>query len=81
MALSAAVRDALLEIATLGPDDVHAWGTVRIGHHDALRLVEGEEIYCVIETLVGLGYTPGMIRKLFTSEGVETFQLAKKEAV
>ena len=78
MALSAAVRDALLEIATLGPDDVHAWGTVRIGHHDALRLVEGEEIYCVIESLVARGYTPTVIRSLLTSSGVETVQILQE---
>lgn len=81
MPLSKRVREQLEAIALLEPDDVHSYGSVRLGCDDAMRLLEGEEIYCVIETLVGLGYTPGMIRKLFTSEGVETFQLVKKEVV
>jgi hypothetical protein len=77
--LSAAVRDALIEIASLGPLDVHAWGTPRIGHDDAVRLIEGEEIYCVIESLVQRGMSPSVIRTLLTSSGVETVQLTSKE--
>ncbi len=76
--LSAAVRDALLEIASLGPADVHAWGTPRIGHDDALRLIEGEEIYCVIEALVQRGMSPSVIRALLTSSGVETLDLVQE---
>lgn len=79
MALSERVRKQLEAIACIEPGDVHSYGSVRVGCDDALRLLEAEEIYCVIETLVGAGFTPKMIKKAFTSDGVETFQLVKRE--
>ena len=79
MALSRAVHAQLGEIATLKPGEIRAWGMVRIGHDDALRLIEGEEIYCVIEALVQRGMSPSVIRALLTSSGVETVQLTSKE--
>ena len=78
MALSRAVHAQLEEIATLKPGEIHAWGMVRIGHDDALRLIEGEEIYCVIEALVQRGMSPSVIRALLTSSGVETVQFVKE---
>lgn len=78
MALSRAVYAQLEEIATLKPGQIHAWGMVRIGHDDALRLIEGEEIYCVIEALVQRGMSPSVIRALLTSSGVETVQFVKE---
>lgn len=68
MALSAAVRDALLEIASLGPDDVHGWGSPRIGHDDAVRLMEGEEIHCVLEALVSRGLDAKVVKVLLSEE-------------
>ena len=68
MALSAAVRDALLEIASLGPDDVHGWGNPRIGHDDAVRLMEGEEIHCVLEALVSRGLDAKVVKVLLSEE-------------
>lgn len=68
MALSRAVHAQLEEIATLKPGEIHAWGMVRIGHDDAVRLMEGEEIHCVLEALVSRGLDAAVVKVLLSPE-------------
>ncbi len=70
------IKDQLQEITELGPLDVAGFGVIQIGPAAALRILEGEEIYCVIETLVGAGMQPHMIRNLLQTDGTETHQFA-----